>query len=687
MATNATTQSSTPTSPHLRISLSGIARLARVQRPVVSMWRTRSAASDAPFPAPIATDLGQERFDALAIADWLVATGRGNNPDPVADAAVFARLDTATPGDTRAFDTTTSLIALRSANDGVLGSLDRAALLDLAERVDPDDSFLLSELEAQDDLEPFARFVDVLVDGAYGPAAAFESVMAERFRDGRRELTRSALAPAASALVQSAALELARTNPAADPDSPVFADPTGAGADLVVGIAGEAPEHLDVTMLTSDTGPTDAGGSTARLLRRRLLAHGIARAGLSVQSDEPDEHGPVVYIVQLPAEGSSNDDEVLATIDNLALQMDDQQRALVLAPASVLCDGGLSDSASTLRSDVIRTGRVRAIVRLPRGLVTANPRQSLALWVLGPSHRQIALAERWTMLADLTEANLTPDVQHDLVSDVIAAMGDRSAVRAHAFRFARFTLTSGLLARSGSILGEAGALNAVVSARQADAHGLATRVDALIAALAEGTPLDAGSVHPDSAPPMASASIGALLSEGRLRYVPGTRIDPGELSTGAGFSVIGDAELAGAAVGGRTVDRLRFAELHPNARLTEPGDVVFSSGPVPRALVDDEGSAVVAYPARVLRIDRADSAGVLPELLAADIRTARSREWRRWILRRVRQQQREPLQLALASIRTARADAEQRVAQLTELEHLVTDAVTSGAVSLTKGTD
>lgn len=687
MASHTTKRPAPPTDARLLITLSGVARLARVQRPVVSVWRRRHIASDAPFPSPVAIDRGQERFDAIEVAAWLVTTGRGNNPDAVADAAVFARLDSAVPGDEKVFEVTTALIALRSAAGRRLGQLDRAAMLDLADEVDPDDSFLFSEVDAQEGIGALAHFVDALVDGAYDTGAAFEAVMEERFRDGHRQLIRSALKPAATALVQSVALELAHANPASDPSYPVFADPTGASGDLMIGIAAGAPEYLNVTMLTAETNDTDDGGSLARLLRRRLLAHGVPGVVIAVRDDEFAVDGPVVHIAQLPASAAALPAQALSSIDALSLHMDDTQRAIILGPASVLCDSELPDAAATIRSDILRSGRVRAIIRLPRGLVTANPSQGLALWVLGPSYRHVALADRWTMLADLTEVDLSPDVRRDLVSDVVAAMGDRNSIRAHAFRFARFTLTSVLLARTGSLLGDGSARPMPRPGGQQSAATLAARVDQLIAALGDGCPIGAVSVNPGTAARLGDVTIGALLNEGRLRYLPGTRLDPEELGAGPGFTVIGDVELAGAPVGGRTADRLAFAAVHPNARLTEPGDVIFISGTQPRALVDIEGSAIVAYPARILRIDRANSAGVIAEVLAADIREAATREWRSWPVRRTAPQQREPLQAALANIRTARADAELRVANLIELEQLVTDAVTRGAVSLTKGTN
>ncbi|MGH4015389.1 MAG: hypothetical protein ACRDSL_15980 [Pseudonocardiaceae bacterium] len=74
----------------LQMTLGDVARLAKVQRPVVSVWRTRSAASAAPFPEPFATVRGEERFDADAVVEWLELTGRGNNPTMREDCAAFA---------------------------------------------------------------------------------------------------------------------------------------------------------------------------------------------------------------------------------------------------------------------------------------------------------------------------------------------------------------------------------------------------------------------------------------------------------------------------------------------------------------------------------------------------------------------------------------------------------------------
>src|ERR1019366_9046085 len=95
----------TTTHPSLLISLADVARLARVQRPVVSMWRSRSAATGIPFPAPVERAGAQERFDADQVVSWLELTGRGNNPDVRADVAAFASLaGVSSQGDEALFD-------------------------------------------------------------------------------------------------------------------------------------------------------------------------------------------------------------------------------------------------------------------------------------------------------------------------------------------------------------------------------------------------------------------------------------------------------------------------------------------------------------------------------------------------------------------------------------------------------
>ncbi|TQL47158.1 hypothetical protein FB562_0206 [Homoserinimonas aerilata] len=675
--------------PSLFISLSGIARLAHVQRPVVSVWRTRAASSESPFPPPVADDRGSEVFDARQVAEWLAQTGRGNNPHVLADAPAYARFDATGRGDEESFHALTALVAVRAAG-APIGALDRDQLLDLADELDPDDVCVAGEVDGLgDDVVSMARFVEVLVDGAYSASAAFESLLGDRFRDGRRALTRTALGAEASELVNELAVELARSNPFADPEHPLFVDPTGACGDLLVGVLRSVAEGVDVGVMTAES-----GGFAGRLLRRRLLAHGMPHAPLTVSATgEFAAEGALVHVAQFPTPDrpTMTAGQILASIENIALQMDDAQRGVVLAPAAILIDGDLSPDAEAIRSEILRSGRLRAVVRLPRGLVIGNPRQALALWVFGPAHAAVSLADKWTLVADLIEEPLVPATRSDLVSDLAAAMGDESFIRAHAFRFARRLPTSVILAGSGSLIAAEKPVAMVpveaAAARRASA-GLPAQLDAVIAGLGDGAPVTVRHVTVAASPRfLPQAALGSLASARHVRCLPGARIRHDDIGTAAGYPVIGVDELTGASlVGSRTIDRLLLEAAYPAARLTAPGDVVFCVSPQPRAWVDAAGFSVVVYPARILRIDTSDPAGLVPEVLAADIERHTSRDWKRWVARRIVPTERAGLVDVLANVSSERAALAERMRRLDELANVLVDGVAVGALT-TAGSD
>lgn len=674
----------------LWMTLSDVAALAQVQRPVVSMWRKRSAGSAHPFPAPAALDGGRELFDADSIAGWLAATGRGNNPDAVNDAAAFGRLPGAatggapvsTPGNT--FAALTALLTLNAMTGTAVGTLSRDELLDLADECDPDDTFLYAELEAQGpSLVATAAFADRLVDSAYNAGAAFEQLLAARFRSGLREQAGTALTDGAVALIAAAANELAATLGG----DPVFADATRGGSDLLMGILLAAGEGSPATFLTAD----DDGGA-GRLVRRRLRVHGVA--GGQIRIDPAGEfavEGAVVHVAQYPSPGEPemNEGQVLAAVEHLILQMDDRQRAVIMAPARALCDVPLDAGSAGLRSGLLRTGRVRAIVRLPQGLLRAKPREAQALWVLGPSFAEVPIAERWTMVADLGALDLSEDVRQDLVSDIVASMGTRATIRAHSFRFARLVQTRLLLASRKSLV----AAQPRSPAPSSSGAEVALRVEELVRTIRAGRPGQAPDQAPDVAvlpgDPNANPQPGTveeLLAAGTLKYIKGNRLEDADLTPRGGTRVLGPAELIGPHTAPpRHVSLLDFASNYPAARLTEPGDVVFCTSPRPAALVDTEGGSAVVFPARVLRIDAGDPGGLLAAVVAADINRlpAADKSWRQWRLRRVPDAQRARLAESLARLQHGQQQARERLARLEELATLITDGVAGGSLTLT----
>lgn len=666
----------------LRMTLSDVAALAQVQRPVVSIWRQRSAESAHPFPEPTALEGGRELFDADQVAGWLAATGRGNNPEAANDVAAFARMPgTAAggaPGNT--FDVLTALLTLTAMSGSAVGQLTPDELLDLADECDPDDTFLYSELEAQGaSLASTAAFADRLVDSAYNAAAAFEQLLAARFRAGLREHSDTALTESAVRLVAAAAVELA----AALGDNPVFADPTRGGSDLLIGVANAAGEGAPVTFLTDD----DSGGA-GRLVRRRLRVHGVN--GGQIRADASGEfavHGPVVHVAQYPSPGKPGMDatQILSAVEHLVLQMDDRQRAVIVAPARALCDVPLAAAAAGLRSGLLRTGRVRAIVRLPQGLLRTKPREAQALWVLGPSFAEVPIAERWTMVADLSTRVLAEDVSQDLISDIVASMGDRATVRAHSFRFARLVQTRLLLASRKSLV----AVPSHGSAPSPSGTEAALRAEELVRMLQTGR--TGQSVAPAVLPadPNTKAqptSVQELIAAGNLKYIKGNRVEDADLTPNSGTRVLGTAELIHPhSAPSRHLSLLDFAANNPSGRLTQPDDVVFCTSPRPAALVDTEGGSAVVFPARVLRIDAGDPGGLLPDVVAADINKlpAADKSWRQWGLRRVPDAQRRKLVESLARLQHGQELARERLKHLEELATLITDGVAGGSLTLT----
>ena len=700
--------------PVLLMTMSDIAALARVQRPVVSVWRTRSAQTDTPFPAPVSRRRGQELFDALQVGQWLTDTRRGNNPEASTDAAAHAAPAESTGSAPSSLGAVTALLALRSQLGTRLGTLSDADLLDAADEHDPDDALFYREI---DELGPartaLVGYVDALVEAAYGEAPAFEGMLADRFRLDLRDLSETALSRPALELLALTASALAATQHS----DARFVDATGSAGDILLTLAGADADRGDLTVLT----PND-DGDAARLLRRRLLVHGITRVGLEVApSGAFAITGSAVHLAQLPPMGRAamTPAEMLSAVDQIVLQMTNDQLGVVIAPSAVLNDAGLSRESEELRSTLLRSGRVRAIVRLPAGLLTHKPQQAQALWVLGAAHAQVPLADRWTMVADLTATPLTNAVIDDLVSDLVAALGDRGTVRAHAFRFARFVLTRTLLARRDSLV--AGA-RPVASVPATQGAALAVRVDELLALL---TRVQRPTPETDAAPGLshlarlsanapgpvdhspggytpttpAIETVEQLLAARHLRYIPGNRLDAGDVTEvtaegaggsrrrAAGIRLIGPSEVLGVTpLGQRRIDRLRFAADYPSGRVTEPGDVVFTTVPHPASMVDREGTSVVLFPARILRISADDPNGLLSEVLAADITALPPghRRWQRWPLRQVHHRQSRALADALASVRLEQERAHERLAHLDELTSLLMAGVTAGSLTVSQ---
>jgi len=653
----------------LSMSLSDIARLAQVQRPVVSMWRRRSIGSDAPFPAPLDDVSTGERFDAEDVVGWLEATGRGNNREVRSDAPAHTAPEGLSLRDPHRMNGLTALLCLREASGQDLEGRSALELRQLAASIDPTDWLLRRELDAVgSDLPDLAAQADHLAEAEFGSARAFDGLLARRFRHGMTDAVRSALATPAHSLVSAITLALARDSGA---EPPTFLDPIGSGSDLFLSaVQAHGDEAPNLVTPITDT-------AAARLFRRRLRVHGHLVAPLR---GDVAGAGPAVLITQLPLTGREDMAvaTMLDTIDEIAVSMGHDQRAVVVAPASVLTDR-LDDAPEQLRSRVLRAGRVRAMVRLPAGLVVHRSRQRLALWLLGPDVQSVAVEDRRVAVIDVSDEPLTDLLIGQIRDDVLAAMAESRPARSHSFSRARLLRTATILARGGDLV------TTSVSRPVVDAAAAAVQVEALRAE--PHRPGDAlmglrVSVTGARTPP--PIPLRDARRQRLVRVLPGNR-HGFDLRDGGNVTVIGVPELTSTvALGARRVDRLTFLGTHDAARLTEPGDVVFAVSPRPCALVDETGGSAVESPARVVRIDPTLGEGITPYVVAHSINAqpATSRAWQGWPLPRLPVSQVDAMASAMSQLRRQQESHRARLADLADLERTLVLAVTSGALAL-----
>lgn len=672
----------------LLLSKPDIAALARVQRPVVTMWVSRNRRGAHPFPSPVAAGVGPDLYRADEVVAWIAARGLGNNDTLAEDLALHAVLGHESGlGAGTVFAGVTALLCAKVQLGVQLSELGVDDLLDEADELDPDDEYLYREIEALgDETALLARYVDAMADAAYTPAQAFEALMARRFRLGLRTLAEAALRPTVLGLA-------ARIAAALTPDErAVFVDPAVDGSDLLVALRSVLPEFEEPVAMTGYADTT-----SSRLARRRIAVHEwrVRRAPDGGFAFGFVVEGPATFLTQFPAPGATDqsDTEILAAIDDIAVQMGDGQSAVIVGPAHVLVDPLPDRAAESIRSALLRSDRVRAVLRLPEGLMVARPGLSTAIWVLGAADRSVRAADRWTVLADLGGVELDESATLGVVSDVLAARGTWDALRAHAFRFGAVYKTASLLA-SGSL---APPRPRRVRRPRHTAGESAGRVVQLVAEVNDRVERVAGrlelSVEYHVAEPPVPMSAGDLVARRELKILPGNRIGSGELSAGA-VPVIGVDEVLGRAEWGeRGIDRLDFTAHCPNGRYTEPGDIVFCTGPEFGVIVDAEGSSVVLAPARVLRVTDPAESGLVPELIARHLaaagigdRTAgavrRGKPWQTWEIPRIDPRDVPAVTATLTRLRRRRTQAAEVVAGLDRLTDALVDGVGRGALTV-----
>jgi hypothetical protein len=680
------------------MSMTEIAELAKVQRPVVTTWRRRHR----DFPAPVGGNAAQPLFDPRQVADWLINTGRADRDqiEPELSLYTLTGLAEQYPG-TDVVAAVTALICLRyltDENEPLADGTDEdlAVLREQASAVDPNDLLLLAEVHTTPPAAAWlAALVDELIEAAWGCRQAFERIMMARNRFRAGVLSTSAVSPALARLIAelSGARELARRT-----ESLIVTDPAAGAGDLLAAVA-----HV----LGPDCTPMFTGAEAdlvlARLVRRRLTVHDVPIADMDIRvgAELPDESGdPDVIITQIPYRPGEDRDAVavLDSVGDAAVRMTAGRFAVVLGPAAALADDLPPFSAAArARADLLKGDMVEAIVRLPGGLVPFRPGYETALWVLTQARHS-----RWrgrVLLADVSGRPLTADVVRDLAEDVITWRRDGYVPSAHRRAFGVQVEISSLVDPPRPLM--LGRRLGGHREQKADADErvtLITQYGADLDRFGATATADRGHVGTEALEAAdresATEAIGALVRQRRLVMPKGTRLAPADVGGFGNHVVLGAEEVLGfRRPGERRVDLEVFANRYPNARLTEPGDVLVTMNPRPGAMIDPDGYSIAEYPVRILRIPGTEAEQFTPRVLAAllfaggsgrrpagAVRPANSLKEQRVLLLPVAEVRH--LDALLASIDTRRALARRELDMLDELCHVATGGLIDGTLAL-----
>jgi hypothetical protein len=620
------------------LTLQDIADLARVRRPVVSMWRNRPRVrgQHVPFPDPVEVSGGMERFRREDIVAWLERTGRGNNTEANLDAPALS-----VPDDV-ALDELVTWLCLAALTGEELAETTAENRIILARRVDSNDRVLLREVEASVPAVCTLRFIDDLVEASYGPREALDRLEQGRAARalGTRDLTSDAV-DLLHAVVDACALHL-------DPEGVPLVH-VGPASSVTLALA-DTFTHLVVP------------GDTPELrdIRRRA----------AIREIETVDDAAVPSVRLLSAIGRPTD-EVLDLVDNLVLDLGEGELAVVIGPAGVLCDE-LQGEQERHRAQTLRSESLVVALRLPRGMWREAHRQALGLCVCATG----GFTAR-PLVADLAAFTRDELYLGDLASDVTGAL---AAARGRAFRYLRpHDLAPILSARA--VVVPRGVRAVQIATTEIERHLAGINA----ATLVTGDPIRPFDVLAERTPGtmlLRRRSLGELKDLGHVRMHRGSRIKPDHYSPAGSVMVLSATDPHGT---GR-LDPFDAARLYPRAVRTDPGDVVFAERPRPTARVDDHGGSLVASPSRILRIG--SQAGIGPHAVAAIINRLPNdpTEWQTWNVPILDTSEVERLEEALLAAANHDTTLRRHLNATRDLVTAMIDGVATGAVTLTPRT-
>lgn len=605
--------------PSPRLSLSDIATLAKVQRPVVSTWRRRYA----DFPTPESEEGDRTWFNGREVVTWLSTHERGNTPveDLAPELAAHGLVRLAEEiGGRRLVAMLGALLCLHHMNDGFPSDMTEDALLARVERMDSEDEFFLRELKEDPALSVrLAPLAEELIEAAYTPGGAYEHLMSHRHRLGLTGPEAGSLSPELRRLIVRIADPLGH---AYDDGTLTIADPHALCGDLLRDVVATLDDPSDSIVLAAES-RTDL----ARLVRRRLLLSGVAEFDLDVQTGTELEERMAdldLVVTLLPYQAGERRSSAwyLEEIEAISVLLRPGRTAVIIGPADALV-GKLDAKEAQIRSRLLRSKLVESVTTLPRGADPSRPGYGIALWTLRPE--PVADPRGRVLISDIGDRPLDKGVRNALAEDILLWRAEGYHVGGHEARYGLPVPIKDLEERFGEPLLPPGPPASLAWSRTAhdrpaliaEAEGRLSEAEKRAHRHTETSGPLRGALERRIGPTPKRVTIGTLVQQGRVLPVKGHRIADGHIDPGGQVDVLGPDEVLGKTPrGGRRIDRLVLAAEYPHVALTQPGDVVYTANPEFGSLIDHEGASLVAFPARVLRVNPGARRPLTPRVLA-----------------------------------------------------------------------
>jgi len=586
------------------LTMQGIAELAQVQRPVVSMWRTRFATSDFPFPSP--EQENPLRFDAGKVARWLDETGHGNNIEAEVESPLHSD---AMEEVAQNLDGASALLLLHQLRGEPLTDLDPVEAVftveahEVASVLGPS---TVREALADNDLR---IAVDRLAEAAFSGWRVLDRLV-DTFVAPGGPWVNEALTAAGEDLLSAVIAEVQRAEPRT-------IEPAGPGGLLLASTLTKRIDEQD--RWTFSYRDPEFDSSSARAAWRRLAAQGFpVEHYCALGGTQPSPSG-VLHLVQW--QHVSGAAEFFRYVEDLLVDIGDRDTLIVVGPAHLMTDRqGDRGRRRLLVPNESYTAPLRYVARLPKGLSRFGGRRRLALWVFGQP------SSTWTVVGSHSDSRTDAVARDAIAADVAAAISDVSDVRAHAFH-------SSTVLESSRFLRQTALIAPITSGAPVDGGDRLARVWELDRGFLDGIEVSAAPARP--------AHIGLAQATRELgRDMAGARIPSGLIGTPkAGWAIVmGPDEVRNPTLlGQRGIDRVTLEEEAPRAKLTNPGDVVYVATGGCAAIVDYDGGHVVAAPARIFRCRDAESNDrqLVPAIVAADIAAQKGSDRSTWRLRTV----------------------------------------------------